>query len=65
MVRLFLSFKYSDVSLSGVDSTKWNIKKKVSSQARMRLSLASQEEDYEQREVVFEGHRPELCVEFR
>ena len=51
--------------MSGVISSKYNCKIKVSPQARMKLSLASDQEDFKQREDIFSNHRQELCVEFR
>ena len=52
-------------TILGVISEKWHTKKKVSNQARLRLSNTVEEEAFEKRESVFDNHRPELCVEFR
>ena len=52
-------------TISGVVSNKWHTNKKVSNQARMKISRANEEEDYLAREKIFESHREELCVEFR
>ena len=60
MIKLFLT-----KANPGVISSKYHSKMKVSAQARMRLRLASEQEDFNQREDIFSKHRPELCVEFR
>ena len=59
------SKKRKEKVIYGVYSEKWHTKKKVSTQARLRLSNTVEEEAYEKRESVFDSLRPELCVEFR
>ena len=66
MVRLSLFvLTYLLNDSSGVVNSKWHSKKKVSVQARLRLSLANDEADFSKREAIYNSLRSHLCAEFR
>jgi hypothetical protein len=48
-----------------VVNSKWHSKRKVSVQARLRLSLTSEEADFAKREAIFSSLRSDICAEFR
>ena len=57
-------FKLSCILL-GVVNSKWHKKVKITPQARLKLSQANDELDFERREAIFSDNRLELCVEFK
>lgn len=52
-------------NISGVVNDKWHSKKKITDQARQKLSRTSEESDFTQREAIFDKYRQELCSEIR